>query len=103
MKKIVKSKSMLTEEIGLNGRLEAAGFKVVETDLGEWIVQLAGERPSHFTQPAVHKTREQVLEGWSRWLLSGESETCGMPKAADMEEARRRAVEGMARNPAWQE
>ena len=58
----VKSKSMLTEEIGLNESLEAEGVNVVETDLGEWIVQLAHEKPSHFTQPAVHKTREQVAE-----------------------------------------
>ena len=63
---IVKSKSMLTEEIELNPRLEEAGFKVVETDLGEWIIQLAGEKPSHFTQPAIHKTREQVAELFSK-------------------------------------
>lgn len=62
----VKSKSMLTEEIELNPHLESAGIKVVETDLGEWIIQLAGERPSHFTQPAVHKTREQVAEVFSK-------------------------------------
>jgi L-lactate utilization protein LutB len=51
VKLAVKSKSMLTEEICLNPALEASGIKVVETDLGEWIIQLAGERPSHFTQP----------------------------------------------------
>lgn len=63
---IVKAKSMLTEEIELNRQLAEAGLKVVETDLGEWIIQLAGEKPSHFTAPAMHKTREQIAE-----LLSG--------------------------------
>ncbi|MDH7600524.1 MAG: LUD domain-containing protein [Armatimonadota bacterium] len=65
---IVKSKSMLTEEIRLNERLAAQGLSAVETDLGEWIVQLAGERPSHFTMPAMHKTREQVAELFSQVL-----------------------------------
>jgi L-lactate dehydrogenase complex protein LldF len=59
---VVKSKSMATEEIELNPFLESRGIKVVETDLGEWIVQLAGETPSHFLAPAIHKTREQVAE-----------------------------------------
>ncbi len=49
------------------------------------------------------KTREEVLEGWSQWLLSGGCEAAGMPKAADTDEARRRAAEGMAKNSAWQE
>jgi len=66
VKLAVKAKSMLTEEIGLNDYLQRRGVKVVETDLGEWIVQLAGEKPSHFTQPAVHKTREQIAELLSR-------------------------------------
>ena len=61
-KLIVKSKSMVSQEIKLNGFLEAGGFQVVETDLGEWIVQLAGERPSHITAPALHKTKEEVAE-----------------------------------------
>jgi iron-sulfur cluster protein len=59
-RKIVKSKSMVTEELGLNPRLISAGLEVVETDLGEWILQLCGERPSNLTMPAMHKTREQV-------------------------------------------
>ncbi len=62
VKLIAKAKSMLTEEIELNHTLEAAGLQVVETDLGEWIIQLAGEKPSHFTCPAIHKTREQIAE-----------------------------------------
>lgn len=59
-KLVVKSKSMATEEIHLNAALEAAGITPVETDLGEWIIQLAGEAPSHIIGPALHKTRQQV-------------------------------------------
>jgi L-lactate dehydrogenase complex protein LldF len=51
---------MLAEEIGLNPALEAAGIETVETDLGEYIVQLAGETPSHIIAPAIHKTRQAV-------------------------------------------
>jgi iron-sulfur cluster protein len=51
---------MATEEIGLTEHLEAQGIHAVETDLGEWIIQLAGERPSHLIAPAIHKTREEV-------------------------------------------
>jgi len=67
-KLIVKSKSMVSEEIRLNDFLEKKGYKVVETDLGEWIVQLAEERPSHITAPALHKTKEEVAEILSRYL-----------------------------------
>jgi L-lactate dehydrogenase complex protein LldF len=59
---VVKSKSMLTEEIHLNDALEAAGVDVVETDLGELIVQLSGDRPSHIIAPVLHKTRFEVGE-----------------------------------------
>src|SRR5688572_11791579 len=59
---IVKSKSMTTEETHLNDALEAAGMQVVETDLGEYIIQLAHETPSHIIAPAIHKTRRQVAE-----------------------------------------
>lgn len=59
---IVKSKSMTTEETHLNTALEAAGMQVVETDLGEYIIQLAEETPSHIIAPAIHKTRRQVSE-----------------------------------------
>jgi L-lactate dehydrogenase complex protein LldF len=58
--RIVKAKSMITEEIHLNEYLEARGFYVVETDLGQYIVQLAGERPSHLLAPAIHKSRREV-------------------------------------------
>jgi L-lactate dehydrogenase complex protein LldF len=59
-KRVVKSKSMTTEEVHLNPALEAAGLKVTETDFGEFILQLAGERPSHLVAPAVHHTRESI-------------------------------------------
>lgn len=59
---VAKSKSMVTEEIELNSTLEEQGIMPVETDLGEWIIQLANERPSHIIAPAVHKTKEQVAD-----------------------------------------
>jgi len=59
---VVKSKSMTTEEIHLNAALESAGMQVVETDLGEYIIQLADETPSHIIAPAIHKTRRQIAE-----------------------------------------
>ena len=64
----VKSKSMATEEIGLNDALEAAGVKPVETDLGEYIIQLAREKPSHIIAPAIHKTKGQVADLFSKEL-----------------------------------
>ena len=62
VKLAVKSKSMMTEEIELNRALGEAGVEAVETDLGEYIVQLAGERPSHIIAPAIHKTRGQIAD-----------------------------------------
>ena len=59
-KLIAKSKTMVSEEIHLNHALEAAGYKVVETDLGEYIIQLRGEPPAHIITPAVHLRKEQV-------------------------------------------
>jgi L-lactate dehydrogenase complex protein LldF len=57
---VAKSKSMVTEEVNLNHALEAEGIRVVETDLGEYIVQLRGERPAHIITPAVHLRRDDV-------------------------------------------
>ena len=65
---IVKSKSMTTEEVDLNERLEHHGLEAVETDLGEYILQLAHERPYHIVAPALHKTRYDVAEIFSRSL-----------------------------------
>ena len=62
VKIIAKGKSMISEEIELNHALEAAGLTPVETDLGEWIVQLAGERPSHILAPVIHRSRGQIAE-----------------------------------------
>ncbi|MEH2921633.1 LutB/LldF family L-lactate oxidation iron-sulfur protein [Samsonia erythrinae] len=59
-RKIVKSKSMVTEEIGMNAVLEGAGIEVVETDLGEYILQLDKDAPSHVVVPAIHKDRHQI-------------------------------------------
>jgi L-lactate dehydrogenase complex protein LldF len=59
-KHVVKSKTMVTEEIGLNHALEHAGIESLETDLGEYIVQLAGETPYHIVTPAMHKSKEDV-------------------------------------------
>lgn len=59
---VVKSKSMTAEETLLNHHLEAAGLEVTETDLGEWIIQLRGEGPSHMVMPAIHLSRFQVAD-----------------------------------------
>ncbi len=61
-REVVKAKTMVSEEIELNHALEAAGIRGVETDLGEFIVQLAGERPAHIVAPAMHKTRHDVSD-----------------------------------------
>ena len=60
VRKLVKSKSMLTEECGLNDFLELEGIEVIDTDLGERIVQLADEGPSHIVMPAIHKKKESI-------------------------------------------
>ena len=62
VRKVTKSKSMVSEEINLNERLEETGVQVVETDLGEYILQLAHEPPSHIVAPAVHKSKEEVAD-----------------------------------------
>jgi L-lactate dehydrogenase complex protein LldF len=61
-REVVKAKSMVGEEVELNHALEAAKIRAIETDLGEFIIQLAGERPAHIVAPAIHKTREQVSD-----------------------------------------
>jgi L-lactate dehydrogenase complex protein LldF len=65
-KTVTKGKSMISEEIGLNAALEAAEIEPVETDLGEYIIQLRGETPSHIIAPAVHLTKEQVEADFRR-------------------------------------
>lgn len=68
VKSVVKSKSMATEEIELNDSFESSGIKVVETDLGEYIIQLAGEHPSHIIAPAIHKTKDDISKLFSEKL-----------------------------------
>jgi L-lactate dehydrogenase complex protein LldF len=63
---VTKGKSMVSEEIGLNAALEAAGIDPIETDLGEYIIQLRGEAPSHIIAPAVHLNKEQVEADFRR-------------------------------------
>ncbi len=66
VRSVVKGKSMATEEIGVNDALSRSGIDVFETDLGEFIIQLAGEPPSHIAAPAIHKTRRQVSALFTR-------------------------------------
>jgi L-lactate dehydrogenase complex protein LldF len=73
---IAKSKSMVSEEIFLNQALEADGLQVVETDLGEYIIQLRGERPSHIVAPSIHLNRDEVAETFHHKL--------GMPITNDI-------------------
>ncbi len=89
-KLIVKSKSMVSEEIGLNDFLQKKGYQVVETDLGEWIIQLAKERPSHITAPVLHKTKEEIAKILSKQL--------GIQVPADPKKIVRLAREKMRQN-----
>ena len=69
-KQVIKSKSMVSEEMELNRRFEEAGVEPVETDLGEYIIQLAGETPFHIIAPAMHKSRQEVSALFQQWLKS---------------------------------
>lgn len=77
VKLVVKSKSMASEETHLNQALEAAGIKALETDLGEWIIQLAGQRPSHMVMPAIHMSKEEVAELFGK--VTGKVEPAEIP------------------------
>jgi L-lactate dehydrogenase complex protein LldF len=88
-KLVAKSKSMASEEIGLNDALEAEGVRVVETDLGEYILQLAGEHPVHIVAPAIEKTAEDV----ARLLESVDGEPVGRELGALTAKARRQLRE----------
>ena len=79
-KTVAKGKSMVAEEIGLNAALEAAGFKVIETDLGEYIIQLRSETPSHIIAPAIHLNRQQVAADFRRAHID-------RPKERDLSDA----------------
>ncbi len=83
-RRVVKSKSMLTEECALNPALEARGIEVVDTDLGERIVQLEGEPPSHIIVPAIHRTRAEIGALFERELgaPAGEQDPVRLTRAA---------------------
>ncbi len=94
----VKSKSMTSEEIHLNPALEKAGVEVTETDFGEYIIQVAGERPSHLVAPAVHHTRESVARVLSQHLgetLSDDPKALAMVGRRVLREKFRRADLGI--------
>jgi L-lactate dehydrogenase complex protein LldF len=61
-RRIIKGKSMVSEEVGFNHAMEAAGIEAFESDMGEYIVQLAGEAPSHIIMPAIHKTKQEIAQ-----------------------------------------
>ncbi|MGE5492046.1 MAG: LUD domain-containing protein, partial [Actinomycetota bacterium] len=61
-RRMVKGKSMVSEEIEFNHAADAAGVEAIETDMGEYILQLAGEKPSHIIMPAIHKTKQQIAK-----------------------------------------
>ncbi len=65
-KSVTKGKSMISEEIGLNEALETAGIEAVETDLGEYIIQLRGETPSHIIAPAIHVTKRDIEQDFRK-------------------------------------
>ena len=74
LKLAVKSKSMISEEIDLNHHLEEAGVRVVETDLGEWVVQVGHDHPSHIVMPIIHKTRGDVAALFKETLGATDAE-----------------------------
>jgi L-lactate dehydrogenase complex protein LldF len=75
----VKAKSMVSEEVGLNAALEAAGIRVLETDLGEFIVQVAHDHPSHIVAPVVHRSRANIAELLKRELGATDEEVADVP------------------------
>lgn len=80
-KKVAKSKSMVTEEIGLNKALEEIGTEVIETDLGEWILQLDEDPPSHIVAPALHMDSKQIQKTFTEkrgYTKSAEPEELGL-------------------------
>ena len=93
---VIKSKSMVSEEMGLNHVLEGVGVEAVETDLGEYIIQLAGEAPYHIIAPAIHKSKDEVsnllaarsggrrLEQASELTMQAREQLRGVFKRADM-------------------
>ena len=75
VKMVVKSKSMITEEVELNDALEKSGIESIETDLGEYIVQVAGEKPYHIVTPAMHKSKEDIAALFHEKFATPENST----------------------------
>jgi len=90
---VVKSKSMASEEIHLNAALAGRGIEPVETDLGEYIIQLAGESPSHIVVPAIHKTKGQIAALFAEKLGIEPSDDAALLTAAARQALRRRFAE----------
>ena len=90
---VVKSKSMASEEIHLNAALARRGLEPIETDLGEYIIQLAGETPSHIVVPAIHKTRAQIAALFTDKLGIAPSDDAAALTAAARQALRRRFAE----------
>ena len=90
---VTKGKSMISEEIGLNAALEGDGIEVVETDLGEYLIQIRGETPSHIIAPAIHLTQDQVEADFRRL----HTQPAGGPRAGRARAARRRGAPDPAR------
>lgn len=88
--RVIKVKSLTTEEMGLNDWLQANGITSVETDLAELIIQLAHERPSHILVPAIHKNRTEIRDLFSREM--------GLPDLADDPESLTQAARDFLRN-----
>ncbi len=93
VKRVVKSKSMTAEETLLNHHLEAEGLEVTETDLGEWIIQLRHEGPSHMVMPAIHLSRDQVAELFT--TVTGQEQSNDIEKLVKVarRELRRKYIE----------
>jgi iron-sulfur cluster protein len=93
VQKIIKSKSMTAEETLLNHRLEQDGLEITETDLGEWIIQLRDEPPSHMVMPAIHLSRDEVAEDFSRATQEKHSNDIGKLVKVARRELRRKFIE----------
>ncbi|MBV8108810.1 MAG: iron-sulfur cluster-binding protein [Hyphomicrobiales bacterium] len=88
---VIKGKSMVSEEIDLNDRLAARGIDCLESDMGEYVVQLAHERPSHIVMPAIHKTRADIASLFERHIE-------GAPYTEDVDELIQLARKRLRRN-----
>lgn len=79
-KMAVKSKSMVSEEIELNAALAAAGVEVLETDLGEFVVQIDGDHPSHIVAPIIHKSRRDIARLFQEKLQASDADVADVPQ-----------------------